>query len=70
MFLIQLFSYTVSWRYKRDYLCASIDILFYIMSYITNTMKKHYILLYHVPTYDIHKKGPDLNLPPLPAHDL
>ena len=33
--------YTVSCRYKRDYLHASIDILFYIMFYIINTMKKH-----------------------------
>ena len=28
-----LFLYTVSWRYKRDYIHASIDILFYIMFY-------------------------------------
>ena len=41
MFLMELFLYTVSWRYKRDYLYASIDILFYIMFYIINTMKKH-----------------------------
>ena len=33
---------------KRDYLHTSIDILFYIMFYIINTMKKHPTLLYHV----------------------
>ena len=36
------------WRYKRDWLHASIDILFYIMFYIINTMKKQ-ILLYYAP---------------------
>ena len=40
-FSFLLFLYTVSWRYKRDYLHASIDILFYIMFYIINTMKKY-----------------------------
>ena len=35
------FFYTVLKRYKRDYLHASIDILFYIMFYVVNTMKKH-----------------------------
>ena len=39
MFLMQLFLYTVSWRHKRDYLFARIDILFYIMFYIINTIK-------------------------------
>ena len=34
-----LFFYTVSWRYKRDYLHSSMDISFYIMFYIINTMK-------------------------------
>ena len=38
---ILLFLYTVLWRYKRYYLHASTDILFYIMFYITNTVKKH-----------------------------
>ena len=33
--------YIVSWRYERDYLHATIDILFYIMFYTINTMKKH-----------------------------
>ena len=36
-FSFLLFLYTV----KRDYLHASIDILFYIMFYIINTMQKH-----------------------------
>ena len=40
-FLMELFLYTASWRYKREYLCASIDILFYIILCIINTMKKH-----------------------------
>ena len=40
-FSFLLFLYTVSWRYKRDYLHASIDILFYIMFYVINMMKKH-----------------------------
>ena len=38
---IDVFLYTVSWRYKTDCLHASIDILFYIMFYINNTLKKH-----------------------------
>ena len=49
-----LFLYTVSRRYKRDYLHASIDILFYIMFYIINTMKKQ-SLLYRIRTYDTKK---------------
>ena len=36
-----LFLYTVSWRYNRDYLHASIDILFYIMFCAINAVKKH-----------------------------
>ena len=36
-----LFLYTVSWKYMRDYLHASINILFHIMFYIINSMKKH-----------------------------
>ena len=36
-----LFLYTVSWSYKKNYLHASIDILFYNMFCIINTMKKH-----------------------------
>ena len=35
------FLYTVSWRHRRDYLRANIDILFYIMFFIINTMKKY-----------------------------
>ena len=66
MFLVQLFLYTVTWRYKRDYLYASIDILFYIMFYIINAMKNHQTLLCHVCTYDT-KKSPDFNLAP-PVH--
>ena len=40
-FSFLLFLYTISWRYKTDYLHGSIDILFYIMFYIINRMKKH-----------------------------
>ena len=40
IFSFLLFLYTVSWRYKRDYLYASTDILFYIIFYIINTVKK------------------------------
>ena len=40
-FSLFLFLYSVSWKYKRDYIHASIDILFEIMFYITNMMKKH-----------------------------
>ena len=40
-FSFLLFLYTTSWRYKRDYLHTSINIVLYIMFYITNTMKKH-----------------------------
>ena len=59
-----LFLYAISWSYKRDCLHASIDILFYIMFYIINTMKKHQTLLYHVRTYKNvrYKKVLDLNL--------
>ena len=41
-----LILYTVSWKYKRDYLHAGIDILFYVMFCIINTMKKrwHFLL--------------------------
>ena len=38
--------------FKRDYLHASINILFYTMFYIINTMKKHQTLLYHDPIYN------------------
>ena len=51
---LNLFLYTVSERYKRDYLHASIDILFYIMFYSINTMKKQ-TPLYHVCTNDTKK---------------
>ena len=40
IFILAVFIYN-TWRYKRDYLQASIDILFYIMFYIINMMKKH-----------------------------
>ena len=57
-----LFLYTVSWRYKRDYLHANIDILLYIMFCTINTMKDINSL---VPrSYLRYKKGPDLNLLP------
>ena len=56
-FSFLLFLYTVSWAYKRDYLHASIDIWFYIMFYIINTMKKYQTLLHHVRTCDT-KKAP------------
>ena len=62
-----LFLYTVSQRYKRDYLHASTDILFYIKFYNINTMKKQII----IPCYNTKRpltkhKGPDLSLPPPP----
>ena len=47
--------YTASWRYRRDYLQASIDTLFYIMFYIINKMKKHKTLLFHVRSYNTKK---------------
>ena len=37
---MKLILYTASWRYKRNYLHVSIDILFYIIFYIVNTMEK------------------------------
>ena len=56
MFLFNIIVlYAVSWRYKRNYLYASIDILFYIMFYIIDTMKKHETLSYHVCNYDKKK---------------
>ena len=47
--------YTVSCRYKRDYLHASIDILFYSIFYIINTMKKNLPFLYHACTHGTKK---------------
>ena len=49
-FSFLLFLQSVSWMYKRDYLYASINILFYVMFYITNMMKIHYTLLCFVFT--------------------
>ena len=40
-FLFLLVLYRVPWRYKRDHLHVSIDILLYIMFCIINMMKKH-----------------------------
>ena len=55
-----LFLYTVSQRYMRDYLHAIINIWFYIMFYIINTMKN---LHSFIPgSYLRYKKGPGLNL--------
>ena len=55
-----LFFYTVSWSYTRDYLHTSIEILFYIR-------KIEERLDSFIPSsYLRYKKGPDLNLPPLP----
>ena len=56
-FSFLLFLYTVSWRYKRDYLHASIDV-FFISCSILSTWWRNIRL----------KKGPDLNLPPSPPH--
>ena len=44
----------------RDYLHTSIDILFYIMFYIINKMKKHHSFIPRL--YLQYKKGPDLDL--------
>ena len=52
-FFKQLFLYTVSWRYRRDYLHSSIDTWFYMFC-IINTMKKQ-SLLYHVCNCDTKK---------------
>ena len=46
-FSFLLFLYIVSWRHKRDYLHASIDILFYTISCIINTT---YLRYKKVPT--------------------
>ena len=63
-FSFLLFLYTISWRYKRDYLHARIDILLCIILYIINTMKKHYkLFLCLVRTYDT-KKVPISTCPP------
>ena len=62
-FSFLLFLYTVSWKYKSDYLHASIDILFYIMLHIINTTMKQSSIWC---SYFRYKKGPDLNLPPSP----
>ena len=40
-FSFLLFLYAVSWRAKIDYPHASINLLFDIMFFIINTMKKH-----------------------------
>ena len=47
----------------KDYFHSSIDILFYIMFYIINTMKK-YLVSFIPRLYSRYKKGPDLNLAP------
>ena len=52
----RLFLYTIPWRYKKYYLHASIDILFYIMFYITNTMKK-IILVYAMLVFMVQKRS-------------
>ena len=59
-FSFLLFLYTVSWRYNRDYLHASIDILFYIMFYIINMIKKYFFM---PPSYIQYKKVPIWTLP-------
>ena len=53
-FAVSMFLYTVSWRYKWDYLYGSKDILCYIKFYIINTMIPRLYLRY--------KQGPDLKL--------
>ena len=59
-----LFLYTVSWRYKRDCLHASIDILFYIMLYII-LHDEDFTLDPFIPrSYLRYRKGPDLDQPP------
>ena len=58
-FSFLLFLYSIWWRYKRDYFLASIDILFEIMFYIVNMMKKHYSFKPHLCLQ--YKKVPDLN---------
>ena len=58
--------------YKRDYLDASIDILFNIMFFIINMIKKHETLLCHVCTLLCHictydtKKGKMSRFKPVP----
>ena len=53
-----LFLHIVSWRYKRDYLHPSIDVLCYIMFYIINTTKKNSF----IPRWYLrYKKGPDFH---------
>ena len=37
--ILAIFIYTVSWKYKRDYLHDSVDILFYIVVYITHKIR-------------------------------
>ena len=59
-FSFLLFLYTVSWRYKRDYLHVSIDILFYIVFYIINMIKKHFFM---PPSYIQYKKVKKWTLP-------
>ena len=62
-FSFLLFLYTTSWRYNKDFPYASIDIWFYIMFYIINTMKQDLTLLYYVRTYKT-KKVPIWTCPP------
>ena len=45
-----LLLYKASWRYNRDYLHVSTDILLHSMFYIINIMEKQ-TLLYHVRSY-------------------
>ena len=56
-FSFLLFFYTVSWRYKRDYLHSSMDISFYIMFYIINTMKLNIRQFYNKFLLTIQKRS-------------
>ena len=65
-FSFSLILYTVSWRYKRDYLNISIDILFNIMFYIHDEETPYSFILL---SYLRSKKGPNLKLT-FPVHYL
>ena len=70
-----MFFYTVSWRCNRDYLHASLDVLFYIKFCVINSTKKHETLrlLYTIFVLSIHRRSrfePTLPVPPPQIHYL
>ena len=65
-FSFLLFLYAVLWSHKWDYLHAIIDVLFYIIFYIINTLREEALDSFTPRSYLRYKKCLDLNLPLIP----